>query len=228
MTRWQRVWAAGCPVRPAMNRQAGRRETKCLECRRRKFRFDSVVIVGGYQSRLRQAVIRMKRFHEYPLASAMGRLLADRVASRLSTARPDAVVPVPKFWVKRVLRGNNAAEWLGTAIGKQLDLPVRPALRSRRPTRKQSLLGHDERRRNAAGSLRIAKGYDLSKSHLLLVDDIMTTGATASEAVRVLRRAGASQVTVAVVARAWRGSPNGPRPEGFQGAANAREPGLSG
>jgi ComF family protein len=182
------------------------RAVQCLECRRRRFRFQRVVALGRYQDELRQAAIRMKHFHEYPLTAAVGNLLADRVEAELSDRLPQIIVPIPKFWVKRVLRGTNTSEVLADTLGQRLRRPVaRRALRSRRATQKQSLLGRVERQRNVDRTLRVARPSKFDRADVLVVDDIMTTGATANEAARALLQAGARQITVAIVARAIRG-----------------------
>jgi ComF family protein len=145
----------------------------------------------------------MKQFHEYPLTATVGHLLADRLAAQLSDDLPDLIVPIPKHWLRRVLRGTNTSEVLAETLSGRLRRPAAlAALRQCRPTRKQSLLGRSERQQNVAGALQLAKAYDFDKAHVLIVDDIMTTGATANEAARVLARAGAQRITVAVVARA--------------------------
>jgi predicted amidophosphoribosyltransferase len=88
-------------------------------------------------------------------------------------------------------------------VGKTLKLPVaRTALRWRRTTQKQSLLPLGQRRRNLAGALGVSRRSEFQGAHVLVLDDIMTTGATAGEAARVLRRAGAQFVTVGIVGRA--------------------------
>jgi ComF family protein len=183
----------------------------CPECERHSFRFHRVVALGAYRGALRRAVIRMKRFAEFPLSFAVGGLLATRLAERLVDDRPDVIVPIPKYWLRRLMLGTNTSEVLAEAIGQRHSRPVAMALRSARLTSKQSLLGVEQRRRNIAGSLRVARGYDLAGANVLVVDDTMTSGATANEAARVLRRAGARQVVIGVVARAMPGRVFGER-----------------
>lgn len=177
---------------------------RCPECAGQQFWFHQTVALGAYRQTLRDAVVRMKQFHEYPLSAAVGLLLADAVIHQGRIAA-DVVVPIPKYWTKRVLRGTNTSEVLAESIARQLGISVAlGALRCQRKTRKQSLLGKQERRQNTDRSLAVRPGYDFRGASVLLVDDIMTTGATANEAARVLRRSGARQVCVAVAARAGR------------------------
>ena len=76
------------------------------------------------------------------------------------------------------------------------------ALAARRRTRKQGLLRKSQRDANVRGSMVVRAGYDFHATHVLVVDDIMTTGATAREAARVLCKCGAAAVSLAVIARA--------------------------
>ena len=184
----------------------GWRQPRCPRCSRRRFAFQQVVSLGDYRGGLRNATIRMKKFREFPLTAAVARLLADELARPDCLANatiPEVIVPIPKFWVKRVLRGANSSELLAEVIGCKLRLPVtHAALRCRRNTSKQSLLGVEARRRNVQGAFQLVRGYDFRGADVLLVDDIMTTGATASDAARALCRGGAKRIVVAVVARA--------------------------
>jgi predicted amidophosphoribosyltransferase len=148
-------------------------------------------------------VIRAKQFFEYPLAATLGTLLAEQLEDRTVAESIDVVIPIPKYWIKRIIRGTNTAEVLAESIARIKNWPLLPAaLTCCRRTRKQSLLGWSERQRNVSGSFRVPKGYDFTDARVLIVDDIMTTGATAQDAARALRTAGARRITLAVVARA--------------------------
>lgn len=176
-------------------------QNACLRCRRRTYRFDATVALGIYRGALRRAVIRAKRAAEEPLAYALGGLLADRLIQS-ADAGWDVVTPMPTHWRKRWLRGGNGAEVIGAGLARRLGACYHPRLlRTRRPTQKQGMLTPAERRRNVRRAFAARPGQRLTGARVLLVDDVMTTGATASEAARVLRQCGAASVTVAVVAR---------------------------
>ncbi|MBC8870973.1 MAG: ComF family protein [Planctomycetes bacterium] len=174
----------------------------CPRCRGRRYSFRFVMALGVYRSTLRDAVIRMKqRVHE-PLTLSMGHLLAEHVRDRLSQSRPDLLVPVSAHWIKRIVRGVNGPDLLVEAIGRRLTVPaVSDLLFLRRKTQKQGTLLPSERFANVRNAFGANTGYDIRDARVLLVDDIMTTGATASEAAKTLRKAGAKVVDVAVVAR---------------------------
>ena len=174
----------------------------CPGCRSRRLRFRGVLSLGTYDGPLRQAVLRMKRPAGETLAAAVANLLCDCVEDRLSGLEFDVAVPIPMHWMRRLVRGTNSAEIIAEVVGRRLRLPVaRRLLVRRRKTKPQFSLHPEERFRNIRGAFRVAAGYYLNAARVLLVDDILTTGATCSDAARTLLAAGAAQVSVLVVAR---------------------------
>jgi ComF family protein len=165
-------------------------------------RFDGAVTLGGYEGRLRELVLRMKARREEPLALAIGRWMWRQLGDRLAEMHADVIVPVPMFWARRLLRGVNSPEILSETLSGPLRLPVRRVLARTRNTLPQFSLPPSERFPNVRGAFRVRGGYDLSGARVLLVDDVLTTGATCSEAARALRAGGAEAVVVAVAARA--------------------------
>jgi predicted amidophosphoribosyltransferase len=168
-------------------------------------------------------VLRTKRLTHESLTKALGRLLAERRGAELATFHTDLIVPIPMHWGRRLWRGVNNTQLLAEELGRRLGKPVaHRLLLRRRPTKPQKDLLLPERfanlhgafrlrsERHAFGTLRLpfraAHGmcriHGCKGSHVLLVDDILTTGATCSEAARVLKAAGAAAVAVAVLARA--------------------------
>jgi ComF family protein len=169
------------------------------------------VAVGVYRDELQQAVLAMKRVPYEPLTYSLGLLLAAELAVHLADERVDVIVPVPMHWWRRLSRGTFPAQLLAQVIGGVLRRPVESRLLGcRRKVRKQGTLRPHERLRNVRGAFSISAGYAITDANVLLVDDVMTTGATANEAARMLRQAGAHDVFVAVVARGvgidWPGS----------------------
>jgi ComF family protein len=145
----------------------------------------------------------MKRPSERALALAVGEFLAGQFDARWQAARFDAVVPVPMHWSRRVWRGANSPDALCEPISRRLGLPVASHVLARaKRTQAQANLSPARRRTNLRGAFRATQHADLPGARLLLIDDIMTTGATVSEAAKTLKRAGAAFVAVAVVARA--------------------------
>ncbi len=173
----------------------------CPRCRGRGFRFVSVVHLGVYEGDLRTAVLSAKHARRQPLAAALGDLLCRRRREELLSFSPEVVVPTPMFWRRRMVRCANSPDMMAGRLARGLRIPSHPMLRRRRNTAPQGGLGGGERINNLRGAFRRRGGYDCRGARVLLVDDVMTTGATCGEATEALLDAGASQVTVAVIAR---------------------------
>lgn len=175
----------------------------CASCGDRPGEFERVWTLGDYAQELRSIVLRMKHPREAPLTTAMGELLFGSIDASLTEWRPDAVLPVPMHWLRRAMRGSNSAELLGETFSRRLGVSNAAAcVVRRRHTQPQSGLSPSARFRNVRGAFRLRKGVDWSQSRVLLVDDILTTGATCGEIARLVRRAGAAAVAAVVVARA--------------------------
>ncbi len=175
----------------------------CQRCRDAVWRLDAVFRISSYRDDLREAVLRMKRPAGEPLTDAMARLLCNLRAADIAAWKPDIVVPVPMHWRRRLNRGTNSPELLAAALARRLQITCGSgALVRARSTQPQNELPPEDRAANIRGAFRVKPTWDLSDARVLLVDDVMTTGATANEAARVLRDGGASAVAVAVVARA--------------------------
>jgi len=177
-------------------------DSDCGNCRPVKLWFDRTMAVGEYEGRLRDLLLRMKQEKSQVLAATFARLLADRLGESLMALKPDVIVPIPMHSWRRLVRRTNPAEAVAEALGRRLGLPTaRALLKQRRNMRPQLGLTRPGRIRNVHGQFVVAAGYSLESAHVLLVDDIMTTGATCSEAARVLKHKGAGQVTALVVGR---------------------------
>ncbi|HVU87158.1 MAG TPA: ComF family protein [Pirellulales bacterium] len=175
---------------------------RCPHCHDRRLYFDHVLALGSYTDTLRQCVLRLKGPGNEALAKAMGQLLAQQ-AQALQLEKPDAVIAVPMHWGRRLVRRANNAELIAAALATRLRVPLwHRAVRRVRNTRKQGPMLRTERLHNMRGAFRARAEFDFAKRRILVVDDVLTTGATCDELAKVLRRAGAATVTVAVLARA--------------------------
>jgi predicted amidophosphoribosyltransferase len=175
------------------------------------FEFDRVIPLWAYQDRVCDAVVAAKYVHQTPLADALGRRLAAMVAAAWGgEPRPDLVTFVPSHVVRQFVRGGQGIEPVAEAMAKALSRPCRGILKMNRRIAKQAWLDDRGRVENVRGAFSLRRGYafstphPLAGQHILLVDDVLTTGATANEIARVLRAGGASRVTLAVIARAIR------------------------
>lgn len=176
---------------------------RCYFCRKRRYRFAETRALGLYAGTLREAVLRMKRPGQEALTFALAHLLADDLATRPLAAPPDLLIPTPMHWWRRLQRGINGPELLAEVLSQRLQCDCEPRwVRMRRRTAKQGTLAPGERLRNLRGALSVHHRAELTGRHVVVVDDVMTSGATAHEMAKVLRRSGAARVSVLVVARA--------------------------
>lgn len=174
----------------------------CAACRESKPHFDAARTLGVYQLEVRQAVLRIKHAAFEPLAMQLGGLLAERLRSNYFTPPPDIVAPVPMHWLKRVWNRTSAAELLAQAVARELKLPcLTDVVRCKQYTQKQSHLPASQRWDNVREAFAVGWGFDLKGAKILLVDDVITTGSTCSAIARELKRAGATNVYAAAIAR---------------------------
>ncbi|MCI0546901.1 MAG: ComF family protein [Candidatus Rokubacteria bacterium] len=151
---------------------------------------------------VREALHTLKFGGCRPLARPLGELLAG-VGPMLPGSRPDLLVPVPLHPRRERERGFNQAELLAAAAGRVWGVPVRSRVLVRRlATRAQSDLAAGDRRANVRGAFALALPELVAGRHVVVVDDILTTGATVEECATSLRRGGARPVGVVTVARA--------------------------
>jgi ComF family protein len=193
----------------SLNREeAGNGEARCLLCQRVDPPFERAVAYGSYEGGLRDLIHLLKFQQVRPAANALGRVLAGTIA-RLEKAIPVgtiAVVPVPLHKRRQAQRGFNQAEMIAREALKQLSRPKRldlctGVLVGRRETGSQIGLTSQQRRENLRGAFAVSDPTRILKRDILLIDDVIATGTTASECARVLLRAGAARVWVATVAR---------------------------
>jgi ComF family protein len=177
-------------------------EARCPDCRGRALAFDGAVALGPYRDRLRDLVLQLKLGGERVLAKDLGRLLAGRVAADPRAAGIDGIVPLPLHPETESRRGYNQAALLAEALARRLGRPADPrAMAKVRATAPQATLDAPRRAINLAGAYAVPRPERVAGRRILLVDDVMTTGATADEAARTLLGAGARGVLVAVVGR---------------------------
>jgi ComF family protein len=175
----------------------------CFRCRHVKLRFDEAIGAGLYEGRLRELLLQMKRVEGDPMSLAIAQLLWQRCGERLASLKVHVVAPIPLHWRRRLAQRTNSAAVMAEVLSRRLGIPLAERLlRRRRYTLRQFELSPPQRWENVRRAFCVRTGYHLQEAHVLLVDDILTTGATCSEAARALREAGAARVSVVVAARA--------------------------
>ena len=183
----------------------------CKQCRveapyfpnyKRKLQFlDSFTAVWYYEGNVRKSLLRYKFYGARKNADSYGRLLA----MRLLETNPDGfdcLTWVPVSRLRKLRRGYDQVELLARAAGRELGMVPQPLVRKIRHNRPQArITGAAQRRANVLGVYRM-EDVDVTGKKILLLDDILTTGATAGEVARVLLTAGAKEVHCAAVAAA--------------------------
>lgn len=162
--------------------------------------FSRCVAPLWYQGRCREAMHRFKfqglRCYSAPFSVLMAQCAQDRLAGAF-----DLVTWAPISNQRLCRRGYDQGRLLAKGVAKRLGLPVHATLRKRRHNKKQSLLtGLAARRANVLGAYALCNGAAVKDKRVLLVDDVITTGATLSECARMLRTAGAREVVCLVLA----------------------------
>jgi ComF family protein len=183
-------------------------EARCGLCRRLEPPYVKASAYGSYDGGLRELIHLLKYNGVRPAANVLGRMLAesmDDLQPHFSQSEV-LVVPVPLHGRKLRQRGFNQSELIARAAiklqaaGPRFYLSANLLERCRETTSQIGLSRH-QRRENIRGAFRVIKPEDLRGREVLVVDDVFTTGTTVSECARILRRAGASKVYVATVAR---------------------------
>jgi len=154
----------------------------------------------AYRGPVRKLVKSLKYRGIRGTAGVMADLMAEDLEEReISFGTKAVIVPVPLSFWRKGSRGFNQAALLGEALAERLDIEFRDGVLKRvKDTPSQVSLGRRERSRNVRGAF---SSSPLNGEDIVLVDDVLTTGATAREAARALKKAGAGQVWVLAFAR---------------------------
>jgi ComF family protein len=171
---------------------------RCALCRSGLRGFDAAYCFGAYEGVLRKLI----HLYKYGRIQTLARPLGDLLLAALPREQEfDALVPVPLHWRRQWQRGFNQAELLARMIGRRTGIPVVKALGRVQATVTQASLGNSSRRRNVASAFRCKRARLVEGKRILLIDDVMTTGATAAQCALALKRAGAGKVALLTVAR---------------------------
>lgn len=153
---------------------------------------------------LRDLITRLKYGQEQSLSEPLGQLVLEAAQEHLLVQDYEAVVPVPLHPNRQRERGFNQAFLLARPLAREIRIPIVHALQRSVPSATQVGQSLDARARNVQGAFSLSPRAKekIGKRNVLLVDDVLTTAATAHEAARALRRGGAARVDVVTLARA--------------------------
>lgn len=176
----------------------------CAACRTAKTNFDCARASWVFGGAPRSAIHRLKYRGKSALAARLVSALGQTVRSdaTLNALPFDWVVPVPLHARREHRRGFNQSELLAHALAPELKVPFQNALKRTRATPPQVGLSAKERLENVRGAFALAPRFQVvAGAHILLVDDVFTTGATLRECAVVLKEAGAQSVCAVTLAR---------------------------
>lgn len=177
----------------------------CGQCQKHPPAFELVVAPWTYSFPIDTLISRFKHQARWPLGHMLARLLGQHLQHRFGNAelnRPDYLLPVPMARKRLRQRGFNQALMVARWLGDALDIPVNEhALLRPHETVAQQDLDAKTRKHNLLNAFALACGAQVAGQHLALVDDVLTTGATAHRLARLLMEAGARQVDIYCLAR---------------------------
>ncbi|MFJ7797421.1 ComF family protein [Pseudomonas sp. NPDC096950] len=176
----------------------------CGQCLQQPPAFERVAAPWSYSFPVDTLITRFKHNAKWPLGRLLGELLAQFLQHRFDEdlERPDLLIPVPLASKRLRQRGFNQAAMLARWLSANLDIPCDESLLLRiQDTSAQQELKAEARKRNLRNAFALAPGASVIGRHLALIDDVLTTGATAQTLARLLMNAGAARVDVYCLAR---------------------------
>ena len=180
---------------------------RCARCLARPPRYRIARTVARYRTTAEDepgSLPALIRRHKYGFDQSVGRALVEYLGDELPVSADDydLVIPVPLHWRRLWWRGFNQAALLASEVARRLNLPLETAaIARRRFTTPQTSQHHGERVRNVRRAFAVTRPELIKNRRVLIVDDVMTTGATVDECARVLKAAGATWVDVFTLAR---------------------------
>ncbi len=170
----------------------------CTICRENAVRFDCAYSFGSFEGSLQQLIHLFKYGKVETLAEPLSQLMLRALPRDLDF---DFVMAMPMHWRRQWERGFNQAELLASPVAKRFGLKCARNLSRKRYTKSQASLDERERRANLRDSFRVTRPEQIAGKRILLIDDVLTTGATLRAAAEALKSAGAGYVSVLTLAR---------------------------
>lgn len=171
----------------------------CLDCRKTRHIYDRGMSLFDYQS-MSDSIYRFKYRGRREYANYYGEQIAQILGYEIITLKPQALVPVPVHYTRKIKRGYNQAELLARAIGNRLNIPVKSHMIKRvKKTLPQKDLNPIERQNNLKKAFKIYRN-DVKLNTIVIIDDIYTTGSTVDAIAYELRKAGVEHIYVLTLA----------------------------
>jgi len=183
--------------------EVSQHETDCAFCRsERQWTFAGVARVGPHEGALRELVLDVKFRGQERAADELARLLAESIRQAPWAGEIDSLTPVPMHWLRRLQRPAHHTRMIAERVSQRLRLPLAAAVKRRVNAPSQMRMSsRAERLKNVAGVFVPAPRGPVQGKSICVIDNLLVTGATAHETRKVLRRAGAKRVYLAIITR---------------------------
>ncbi|MBL7131128.1 MAG: ComF family protein [Candidatus Omnitrophica bacterium] len=172
----------------------------CVKCDCSPLYFERAWSVSKYTGIIKDLIHLFKYRRQKYLAKPLGKLMIEFINTNLNWQTIDALVPVPLHPKKLRQREFNQAELLAKEINRQIPVPITNALMRIKQTSSQTTLPPEKRFSNIAGAFKIRDAKEVAQKSILLIDDVLTSGATANECSRVLKQEGAKRIEILTLA----------------------------
>jgi len=173
----------------------------------KKFSYDNIItgftssFVFQKEGSLQTLLHELKYKRRFRVGNLLGKLMFEKVSNDITEWNIDFIIPMPLHRLKKAERGYNQADHIAKSFGKLLGVPVKTKIAKRiKFTQSQTKLNIAERKENMKGAFKITNEEKVKDKSILILDDVITTGATVSELGRVLKEKGASKVYACSVA----------------------------
>ncbi len=178
-------------------------ELTCDECKTTKRNFDRAFSATENNEVMRQLIHQYKYNRKEYLKNSFSQMMFSFINKYVDISQIDFIIPVPLHWRRYKWRGFNQAAELSKIISKKYKISIiKRNLRRKRFTTPQVFVPREERKKNIKDAFEVMVKKEIKGKNILLVDDFFTTGATADECARALKKAGAVQVQVFALSQA--------------------------
>jgi len=175
----------------------------CGKCRTTKIFFDRALATAYYEHVLKEAIHQFKFNHKAGLGKHLAQIMTTCLSEALNMRQYHAILPVPLHKTRQRQRGYNQAAILAKYISQHCQIPVMAnnLIRIRHTDSQALLKGQKERQENVKNAFRVTHPASLRDKHVILVDDVLTTGATVNECSKTLKEAGVRSILVLALSR---------------------------